>query len=53
MPRTVDALMWASTMTLPDIADAVRTVVIICDNAGQAHWKAVLTELQYLLRTQD
>lgn len=45
--------MWASTMTRPDIADAVRTVAKFCDNHGPVHWKGVSKVLQYLFRTHD
>ena len=34
-------MMWASTMTRPDIASAVLSVAKFCDNAGQAVLKVL------------
>lgn len=45
--------MWASTVTLHDITDAAHTLAKFCDSLRQAHWKALLTVLQYLLRTEQ
>ena len=46
-------LMWTATMTLPDIACAVRAVARFCENPGPAHKKAVTKILQYLLHTKE
>lgn len=43
--------MWESTVTSPDIANAVRTMVNIFDSPGQAHRKELLEILPHLLRT--
>ncbi|CAN0174703.1 unnamed protein product, partial [Ascophyllum nodosum] len=40
--EAVGALMWAATMTRPDIACAVRAVARFCENPGLAHKKAVI-----------
>ena len=49
----VEALMWMATMTLPDIAFAVRAVARFCENPGMAHTNAVLKVIQYLLHTKE
>ena len=51
--EAVGALMWATTMTRPDIACAVRAVASFCENPGPAHKKAVMKILQYLLHTKE
>ena len=51
--EAVGALMWTATMTLPDIACAVRAVARLCENPGPAHKKAVTKILQYLLHTKE
>ena len=51
--RTSIALMWAATMTRPDIANAVRATAKFCENPGVAHKQAVVKILRYLLRTAD
>ena len=51
--EAVGALMWASTMTRPDISNAVRTVAKFCEDPGVAHWKAVVKILQYVRRMPE
>ncbi|CAM9965209.1 unnamed protein product [Ascophyllum nodosum] len=51
--EAVGALMWAATMTRPDIACAVRAVARFCENPGLAHKKAVMKIFQYLLHTKE
>lgn len=51
--ETVGALIWASIIKRPGIADAVCTMAKFCDKPGPAHWKVVSKVLQYLLWTQD
>lgn len=43
--------MWASTMTRPDMASAIRQVAKFCDNLGQTQRTAVVMILQYVLQT--
>lgn len=51
--EAVRALMWASSMTRPDVDVAILTVATLCDNLGRAHTKVVRRVLQYLLQKQD
>ena len=51
--EAVAALMWAATMTRPDVAYAAHQVGKINDNPGPAHWRAAKRALQYLWRTKD
>ena len=46
--EAVGILMWLSTMTRPDISDAVRVVVRHSHNPTDRHWKAVLKNMAYL-----
>ena len=38
--EAVGSLMWLSTMTRPDISNAVRAVARHCHNPTESHWKA-------------
>ena len=49
----VGALMWASTMTRPDVAYAAHYLGKINDNPGPVHWRAAKRALHYLWRTKD
>ena len=49
----VGALMWAATMTRPDISFAAHQLAKFNDNPGLSHWRAAQKALQYLWRTQD
>lgn len=51
--EAVVALLWASTITRPDIADAFRSVERCCENPGQAHLKAVVKILEHLRGTSE
>ncbi|CAN0165806.1 unnamed protein product [Ascophyllum nodosum] len=51
--EAVGAIMWTATMTQPGIVCAVRAVARFFENPGPAHKKAVMTILQYLLRTKE
>lgn len=51
--EAVGALLRASTITGPDMADAVRSVGRYCEKSGQEHWKAVDKILDYLRGTLD
>ena len=51
--EAVGALMWAATMTRPDISYAAHQLAKFNENPGPAHWKAVKKALQYLWRTKD
>ena len=46
------ALMWLSTMTRPDISNAVRTVARHSHNPAGRHWKAVLKIMANFHRTR-
>ena len=47
------SLMWLSTMTRPDIANAVRAVARHSDNPTERHWKAVIKIMAYLQWNQS
>ena len=49
--EAVGEFMWTSTITRPDISSVVRTVGKFWENAGMAHWKAVVKILQHVRRT--
>ena len=49
----VGALMWAATMTRPDLVNAVRTMAKFCEHPGVAQKKVVVKILQYVRRTVD
>lgn len=46
--EAVGALMWASTMTRPDIANAFRNVARYRENSWGQHWTAVMKMFEYL-----
>ena len=46
--EAVGSLMWLSTMTRPDISNAVRAVARHSHNPTDRHWKAVLKIMAYL-----
>ncbi|CAM9467817.1 unnamed protein product, partial [Phaeothamnion confervicola] len=49
----VGSLLYASTVTRPDISNAVREVCSHMENPGQEHWKAAVRILRYLAGTSD
>lgn len=49
--EAVGTLVWASTMTRPDIGNAIRNVEKYHEGAGQAPWKAAMKILQHLRGT--
>ena len=50
--EAVGALMWAATMTRPDVAYAAHQLGKL-NNPGSVHWRAAKRALQYLWRTKD
>ena len=50
--EAVGSLMWLSTMTWPDISNAVRAVARHSHNPTDRHWKAVLKTMAYLHGTR-
>ena len=50
--EAVGSLMWLSTMTRPDISNAVRAVARHSHNPTDRHWKAVLKVMTYLHGTR-
>ena len=50
--EAVGSLMWLSTMTRPDISNAVRAVARHSHNPTERHWKAVLKIMEYLHGTR-
>ena len=46
--EAVGSLMWLSTMTWPDISNAVRAVARHSHNPTDRHWKAVMKIMAYL-----
>ncbi|CAM9160577.1 unnamed protein product, partial [Ascophyllum nodosum] len=51
--EAVGALMWAATMTRPDVTYAAHQLGKFNDKPGPAHWRAAERALQYLWRTKD
>ncbi|CAM9969543.1 unnamed protein product [Ascophyllum nodosum] len=51
--EAVGALMWAATMTRPDVAYAAHQLGRFNDNPRPAHWRAANRALQYLWRAKD
>ena len=52
--EAVGALMWAATMTRPDVAYAAHQLRKFNGSPGPVHWRAAKrTLLQYLWRTED
>ena len=51
--EAVGALMWAATMTRPDVAYAAHQLGKFNDNPGPTHWRAAKRALQYLWQTKD
>ena len=51
--EAVEALMWATTMTYPDVAYAAYQLEIIDDIPEPVYWRAAKRPLQYLWRTKD
>ena len=51
--EAVEALMWAATMTRPDVAYAAHQIGSFNDNPGPVPWGAANRALQYLWRTKD
>ena len=51
--EAVGALMWAATMTRPDVAYVAHQLGKFNDNPGPVHWRAAKRALQYLWRTKD
>ncbi|CAN0286611.1 unnamed protein product, partial [Ascophyllum nodosum] len=49
----VGALMWAVTMTRPDLSFAAQNLAKFCDDPGPVHWKAAMKALRYFWRTKD
>ena len=47
------ALIWAATLTRPDVAYAAHQLRKFNDNSGPVHWGAAKRALQYLWRTKD
>lgn len=44
----VGALVWAATMTQPDLSYAAHQIAKFSGNPGPAHWQAAKKVLQYL-----
>ena len=51
--EAVGALMWAATMTRPDLSFAAHNLAKFCDDPGPVHWEAVMKALQYFWRTKN
>ena len=51
--EAVGTLMWAATMTRPDILFAAHNLAKFCDDPGPVHWKAAMEALRYFWRTKD
>ena len=51
--EAVGGLMWAATMTRPDVSFAAHNLAKVCDDPGPVHWKAAMKALRYFWRTTD
>ena len=51
--EAVGALMWAATMTRPDLQFAAHNLAKGCDDPGPVHWKVAMKALGYFWRTKD
>jgi len=51
--EAVEALMWVTTMTRPDLQYAQHQLAKFSKSPGPAHWKAARKALQYMWRTRD
>ena len=51
--EAVGALMWAATMTRPDLSFAAHNLAKFCGDPGPVHWKATMKALRYFWRTKD
>ena len=51
--EAVRALMWAATMTRPDLSFAAHNLAKFCTDPGPVHWKAATKALRYSWRTKD
>ena len=51
--EAVGALMWAATMTRPDLSFAAHNLTKFCDDPGPVHWKAAMKALRYFWWTKD
>ena len=51
--EAVGALMWAATMTPPDVAYTSHQLGKFNDNQRPVHWRAANRAVQYLWRTKD
>ena len=51
--EAVGALMWAATMTRPDLSFTAHNLAKFCDDPGPVHWEAVMKALQYFWRTKN
>ncbi|CAN0335182.1 unnamed protein product, partial [Ascophyllum nodosum] len=51
--EAMGALMWAATMTRPDLSFAAHNLAKFCDDPGPVHWKAAMKALRYFWRTKD
>ncbi|CAN0097000.1 unnamed protein product [Ascophyllum nodosum] len=49
----VGALMWAATMTRPNLLFAAHNQAKFCDDPGPVHWKAAIIALRYFWLTKD
>ena len=50
--NAVGGLMWLATVTRPDIANAVRTLVRESHDPCERHWNGVTKVLQYIYKTK-
>ena len=51
--KAVGALMWAATMTRPDLLFAAQNLAKFYDDPGPVHWKAAVEALRYFWQTKN
>ena len=51
--EAVLALVWAATMSRPDLSFEAHNLAKFCDDPGPVHWKAAMKALRYFWRTKE
>ena len=51
--EAVGALMWAATVTRPDLSFAAHNLAKFCDVPRPVHWNVAMKALRYFWRTKD
>ena len=51
--EAVGALIWAATMTRPDVSFVAHYLAKFCNDPRAVHWKAAMKALRHFWRTKD